>query len=34
LCAVIDGVIRDTHDPARSGVRAVYGYYEKVVTDG
>ena len=27
LVAVIDGVIRDTHDPARGGTRAVYGYY-------
>jgi len=25
--AVIDGVIRDTHDPSRDGTRAVYGYW-------
>lgn len=27
LCAVIDGVIHDTHDPSRDGTRAVYGYW-------
>lgn len=27
LCAVIDGVIHDTHDPSRDGTRCVYGYY-------
>lgn len=27
LCAVIDGVIHDTHDPSRDGMRCVYGYY-------
>jgi hypothetical protein len=27
--AVIDGVIRDTHDPSRDGKRCVYGYYVK-----
>lgn len=26
-CAVIDGVIRDTHDPSREGTRAVYGFW-------
>jgi hypothetical protein len=30
LCAVIDGVIHDTHDPSRGGTRCVYGYYVKV----
>jgi hypothetical protein len=25
--AVIDGVVHDTHNPARSGTRCVYGYY-------
>ena len=25
--AVMDGVIRDTHDPSRKGKRAVYGYW-------
>jgi hypothetical protein len=25
--AVIDGVVRDTHDPSRDGTRCVYGYY-------
>lgn len=27
FCAVVDGVIRDTHDPSRDGTRAVYGYW-------
>lgn len=27
LCAVIDGVVRDDHDPSRGGTRCVYGYY-------
>lgn len=27
MCAVIDGVIRDTYDPSRDGTRAVYGYW-------
>jgi hypothetical protein len=27
VCAVIDGVVRDTHDPTRDGRRAVYGYF-------
>lgn len=27
LCAVIDGVVHDTHDPSRDGTRAVYGYW-------
>lgn len=27
MCAVIDGVIHDTHDPSRGGTRCVYGYY-------
>lgn len=26
-CAVIDGVIHDTHDPSRNGTRCVYGYF-------
>jgi hypothetical protein len=26
---VIDGVIYDTHDPARNGNRCVYGYWSK-----
>ena len=25
--AVVDGVIRDTHDPSRGGKRTVYGYW-------
>ncbi len=29
LCAVIDGVIHDTHDPSRDGTRCVYGYWSK-----
>jgi len=32
VCAVIDGVIHDTHDPSRSGTRCVYGYFRKVGT--
>ncbi len=28
--AVVDGVIHDTHDPARGGERCVYGYWTKV----
>lgn len=27
MTAVIDGVIRDTHDPSRNGTRCVYGYF-------
>jgi len=27
LCAVIDGVIHDNHDPSRDGTRCVYGYW-------
>lgn len=27
LCAVVDGVVHDTHDPSRDGKRCVYGYY-------
>ena len=27
LCAVIDGVLYDTHDCSRSGTRCVYGYW-------
>lgn len=29
VCAVIEGVIHDTHDPSRDGQRCVYGYYIK-----
>lgn len=29
LCAVVDGVIHDTHDPARGGTRCVYGYWAR-----
>ena len=29
LCAVIDGVVYDTHDPTRDGTRCVYGYWHK-----
>jgi hypothetical protein len=29
LCAVIDGVIHDTHNPDRDGTRCVYGYWSK-----
>lgn len=27
LSALVDGVIRDTHDPSRGGTRCVYGYW-------
>ena len=27
VTAIIDGVIHDTHDPARDGTRCVYGYW-------
>jgi hypothetical protein len=27
LTVVIDGVVFDTHDPSREGIRCVYGYY-------
>lgn len=30
LVAVIDGVVRDTHDCTRGGTRCVYGYYRKI----
>jgi len=29
LCAVVDGVINDTHDPSRNGTRCVYGYFQR-----
>lgn len=29
MVAVINGVIHDTHDPARGGTRCVYGYYQE-----
>ena len=29
ICAVIDGVIHDAHDPRREGTRCVYGYWSK-----
>lgn len=29
LAAVIDGIIRDTHNPSRGGTRCVYGYFTK-----
>lgn len=27
LCAVVDGVVYDNHDPRRGGTRCVYGYW-------
>jgi hypothetical protein len=30
MTAVIDGVIHDTHDPSRNGMRCVYGYWIKI----
>jgi hypothetical protein len=29
ITAVVDGVIRDTHDPSRGGTRCVYGYWDR-----
>lgn len=29
VCAVVDGVIRDTYDCSRDGMRCVYGYFRK-----
>jgi hypothetical protein len=29
LCAVVDGVVHDTHDCSRGGSRCVYGYFSK-----
>lgn len=29
LATVIDGTIRDTHDPSRDGTRCVYGYWTR-----
>lgn len=28
MVAVVDGVVHDTHDPARDGTRCVYGYWQ------
>lgn len=28
VCAMIDRVIYDSHDPSRNGTRCVYGYYQ------
>jgi hypothetical protein len=28
MCAVIDGVVHDTHDPTRQGTRCVYGWWQ------
>jgi hypothetical protein len=27
VCAVVDGVVHDTHNPSRDGTRCVYGYW-------
>jgi hypothetical protein len=32
--AVIDGIIRDNHDPSRSGMRCVYGYFCELAVVG
>lgn len=29
LCAVVDGVLNDTWNPSRDGMRCVYGYFYK-----
>ena len=34
LCAVIDGIVHDTHDPSREGTRCVYGYWTKGERNG
>lgn len=34
LCAVIDGVVHDTHDPSRDGTRCVYGFFSRDSTPG
>lgn len=34
VVAVIDGVIHDTHDPARNGYRCVYGFWQAGDSDG
>lgn len=31
FCAVVDGIVYDTHDPTREGNRCVYGYYERAL---
>ena len=33
LCAVIDGVVYDNHDPSRGGTRCVYGYWREPKDD-
>ena len=30
--AVVDGTVRDTHDPSRDGTRCVYGYWTRTPT--
>jgi hypothetical protein len=30
VCAVIDGVVHDTHDCSRGGRRCVYGFWQRV----
>lgn len=30
VCCIVNGVVQDTHDPSRGGMRCVYGYYRKV----
>jgi hypothetical protein len=32
FCAVVDGVVHDTHDPTRDGTRCVYGYFTKATS--
>lgn len=29
VCAVVNGFVRDTHDPRRDGTRCVYGYFRQ-----
>jgi hypothetical protein len=33
VCAVINGVVHDTHDPRRDGTRCVYGYWHGTDTE-
>jgi hypothetical protein len=33
FCAIVDGVVHDTYDPAREGTRAVYGFWTLAGSD-
>lgn len=32
FCAVIDGVVHDSHDPRRGGTRTVYGFWREPIS--